>query len=75
MTIDKPIRADMPDAVLDGRLGEVATTRLRYFPTAYAWGALVTAAGAMVQRQEGSLIRPNLYWCAFGPAGSGKTSP
>jgi hypothetical protein len=63
----------MPEAVLDGRLGEICQTRLREIPLAYAWGALVTAAGALMPRAN-LPIRTNLYFCCVGPKASGKSS-
>lgn len=39
---------DMPESVLDGRLGEIYQRRLSMFPRAYAWIALVTVAGVML---------------------------
>ncbi|MFB3916090.1 MAG: DnaB-like helicase N-terminal domain-containing protein [Terriglobales bacterium] len=65
--------ADMPAAVLDGRLGELYTQHLTRFPLAYAWGALLTAAGALIPRGNRPL-RTNLFWCAVGPAASGKSA-
>jgi len=71
--LDVPtIRADMPETVLDGRLGEICQQRLKNFPRAYAWGALVSAAGTMIPR-SGHDIRTNLYYCAVGPKGSSKS--
>src|SRR5262245_51903214 len=66
-------RADMPDAVLDGRLGEICQQRLSHFPLAYSWGSLVTAAGALIPRCNQPPIRTNLFWCPVGPAGTGKS--
>ncbi len=72
-TRESPIvRADMPDSVLDGRLGEICQRRLARFPIAYSWGALVTSAGALIPRGNRPL-RTNLYWCPVGPVGSGKS--
>src|SRR5262245_58946771 len=66
------IRTDIPEDVLDGRLGEICQSRLRHFPLAYSWGALVTAAGALIPRCDRP-IRTNLYWCPAGPRGTGKS--
>jgi hypothetical protein len=41
---------DMPDAVLDGRLGEICQKRLGGLPLAYTYPALVTAAGILVPK-------------------------
>jgi hypothetical protein len=65
-------RPDMPESVLDGRLGEICQRRLKHLPLAYSWGALVTTAGAMIPRGAAS-IRTNLFWCPVGPPGSGKS--
>src|SRR5262249_42033969 len=66
------IRADMPEMVLDGRLGEICQTRLVRFPIAYSWVSLATAAGALITRGN-SALRPNLFSCVVGPKGSGKS--
>lgn len=65
---------DMPDAVLDGRLGEICLTRMRDFPIAYAWTALLVAAGALIKRQEHGTLRANLFGALVGPVHSGKTA-
>ena len=67
-----PIRVDMPETVLDGRLGELCQRRLASFPLAYSWGALVIAAGVLISRTQGPL-RTNLFWCPVGPKASGKS--
>lgn len=77
---------DMPDAVLDGRLGEICQRILvPQFPMAYAWPTLVTVAGVMVPRdvppqtaESGSFVfgsetRTNLYTAPVGPIHSGKS--
>lgn len=65
--------ADMPESVLDGRLGELCSRlMLGRFPVAYAWPALVTVASALVPR-HGDKQRLNLYTALAGPVGSGKT--
>lgn len=71
---------DMTCAVMNGRLGEVCDERmLAYFPIAYAWPALIAAAGAMVPQvsQEGGMIQPsnmvNSYTGLVGPVHSGKS--
>ena len=66
------VRLDMPETVLDGRLGEICQKRMRQFPRAYSWGALVTAAGSLIPRREAP-IRTNLFWCPVGPTASGKS--
>lgn len=74
--VEPAAHADMPFAVLDGRLGEVCTRRLADLPIAYAWLALVTAAGALLPRNENgstSDLRSNLFFCAVGEKGTGKS--
>lgn len=49
--VNTGIPGDMPEAVLEGRLGEICQKRLlngQRFPIAYAWPALIAAAGTMV---------------------------
>ena len=65
-------RVDMPDTVLDGRLGGICQQRLSRFPRAYAWPSLLTAAGVLIPRINRPL-RTNLYTCLVGAPGSGKT--
>jgi len=67
--------ADMPESVLDGRLGELCQKSMLYggrFPIAYAWPALVTVASALVPRRD-EKQRVNLYTALSGPVHSGKT--
>jgi hypothetical protein len=70
---DPVARADMPEDVLDGRLGEIYSKYLRAYPRAYAWPILATAAGVLVERNDHP-IRTNLFCCTVGPVGSGKTA-
>ncbi len=63
---------DMPESVLDGRLGELCQKRLKDFPIALGWPALMTVAGSLV-RPSMSLVRANLYTALVGPVGVGKT--
>jgi hypothetical protein len=64
---------DMPESVLDGRLGEMCFAyMLGKFPIAYAWPSLVTTASIMVPRY-GEKQRINLYTALVGPVHSGKT--
>jgi len=79
--------ADMPDSVLDGRLGEICQKRLPDFPLAYSWAALVTCAGTLVPQsnneenvfgidepqKRSNTLRSNLYFCSVGAQGSGKS--
>jgi hypothetical protein len=80
----QPCVVDMPDSVLDGRLGEICQKRLVKFPLAYSWGSLITSAGTLIPRFETSrlpllaasnrcILRTNLYWCPVGPKGTGKS--
>jgi hypothetical protein len=64
---------DMPEEVLDGYLGMLCEERLvaRGFPVAYAWPALVTAAGTLVPPTPG--VPTNLFCALVGIVGSGKT--
>jgi hypothetical protein len=65
---------DMPEAVLDGRLGALCIERLisHGLPIAYAWLALVTAAGTLVPPTPG--VPTNIFGAAVGPIGTGKTT-
>jgi hypothetical protein len=67
------IRPDMPEAVLDGRLGEIYQRRMKDAALAYAWGPLVTVAGASDFLRYG-MLRANLYWCSVGAVGTGKSA-
>jgi len=62
---------DMPQAVLDGWLGDVYRDHLADFPIALAWPALVTVAGTLVPQPSG--IRTNLFCALVGPPGCGKS--
>ena len=66
------VRDDMPNSVLDGRLGEICQARLGNFPLAYSWGHLVSAAGALIPRSNAP-VRPNVNFCPVGPTGTGKS--
>ncbi len=68
---------DMPESVLDGRLGEICKRHLKDFPLAYAWPALLAAAGVLVrpvQWPAATILRANLYVALVGPVGSGKST-
>jgi len=65
--------ADMPTEVLDGRLGEICQRRMTRFPIAYSWPALVTVAGTLVERQDSSSLRTNIFCGLVGPVDSGKS--
>jgi hypothetical protein len=64
---------DMPDAVLDGRLGEICGTCMKDFPLALAWPSLLAAAAALVRPEMDGHIRSNLFVALVGPPGCGKT--
>ena len=62
---------DMPETVLDGRLGEICANRMCAFPRAYAWPALLAVASALIEPTPS--LRTNLYGALVGPVHSGKT--
>ena len=75
----------MPDAVLDGRLGDICEHRLHRFPRDYAWIAMVVCAGTLVPRTKindgGVLVgvpdskpRTNLYGGLLGRTHTGKSA-
>jgi len=66
-------RVDMPESVLDGRVGEICQQCFGNYPLAYAWGSLVTTAGTLVPR-NGEPLRTNLFWAPVGPTDSGKSA-
>ena len=47
---------DMPDTVLDSRLGELCDARMSGFPRAYAWHALLAVASVLVPRVQGTRV-------------------
>lgn len=64
---------DMPDGVLDGRLGELCQKRLlRLSPLSYAWTALVAVAGTLAHQD--STLRTNVFAALVGPPQSGKST-
>ncbi|MGC1418335.1 MAG: hypothetical protein WA817_23825 [Candidatus Acidiferrum sp.] len=63
---------DMPDSVLDGRLGEICKGRMGDLPISYSWPALVVAAGLLVKPTK-KVLRPNIYVALVGPVHSGKS--
>jgi hypothetical protein len=65
---------DLPEAALDGWLGEICRTRMGDFPRAYAWPALITAASVLVPRCPDPKTRTNLYCGLVGEKGSGKST-
>jgi DNA primase RepB-like protein len=64
---------DMPDTALTGRLGEIYQTRMKDFPIALAWPALLTGAGALIRVNE-SPLRANLFTALVGDVNCGKSS-
>jgi hypothetical protein len=64
---------DMPNTVLDGRLGELCQNYLlKLSPVAYAWPALLAVAGTMTN--QNSKLRSNLYVTLVGPVSTGKSA-
>jgi hypothetical protein len=66
---------DMPESVLDGRLGELCMTHMllgKRFPLAYAWPALLAVASTLTPR-HGPKQRLNLFVALSGPVHTGKT--
>ena len=72
MPVKDAFLRDMPECVLDGRLGEICETRMASFPRAYAWPALLAVASALIDHPHPN-IRTNLYVALVGPVHSGKT--
>ena len=72
---DLGLLQDMPESVLDGRLGELCERFMlagKRFPIAYAWPAMLAVASALVPRY-GEKQRLNLYSALVGAVHSGKT--
>ena len=69
-------RPDMPDKVLDGRLGDIYTRRLaKDYCIAYAWPSLVAIAGVSPSLKfPTNPCRSNLFVCLIGPVGAGKST-
>jgi hypothetical protein len=66
---------DMPETVLDGRLGEICERYMllgKRFPLAYAWPALLAVASALAPRYTAKQ-QLNLYCALAGPIHSGKS--
>src|SRR5579864_4558708 len=63
---------DMPEAALDGWLGNLCRERLRAFPRAYAWPVLVAAASVLVPNMGSR--RTNVYVALVGDKGTGKSA-
>lgn len=66
------VDTDLPVECLDGWLGEICKERMRAFPRAYAWLALLAAASVYVPRE--TKARCNLFVDLDGPVHSGKSS-
>jgi hypothetical protein len=64
---------DLPEEALDTRLGQICLDEMADLPRAYAWPALLAAAGVLVPESSQSYVRTNLYVALVGPVGSGKT--
>ena len=72
---DSGLLADMPESVLDGRLGELCYTHMltgKRFPLAYAWPALLACASVLVPRHT-LKQRLNLFVALSGPVHTGKS--
>jgi hypothetical protein len=67
--------ADMPDSVLDGKLGDLCLRNLiaTGLPVAYAWPALITVASHLVPNGKQPTERPALFTCLVGETHSGKS--
>lgn len=66
---------DMPETVLDGRLGELCNTYMltgKRFPLAYAWPALLAVASTLAPRHT-ARQKLNLFVALSGPVHSGKS--
>ena len=61
----------MPEAVLDGRLGELCERSMGDCPRASAWASLLVCAGTLVAGER--TLPTNLFVALVGPVGSGKT--
>jgi hypothetical protein len=78
--VTNSVSADMSENVFSGRLGEICQTRLNRFPIAYAWPALISAAGTMVpfaSPVSGGIsigdAMTNFFTGLIGPVHSGKS--
>jgi hypothetical protein len=75
INIDELERADMPDSVLDGHLGEICQNHMKSSCLAYAWPSIVTIAGASPWLKiDGEGLRANLFTCLVGDVDSGKSA-
>lgn len=64
--------ADLPVDCLQGRLGDICTTRFKHFPRAYAWITLLTAASSVIDQPDND-PHVNLYGCVVGGVHTGKS--
>src|SRR5882762_8443950 len=67
--------SDMPESVLDGRLGEICNTYMllgKRFPLAYAWPALLAVASTLAPRHH-ERQKLNLFVALAGPVHTGKS--
>jgi hypothetical protein len=72
---DGGLLSDMPETVLDGRLGELCERYMlagKRFPVAYAWPAMLGVASALAPRHTPKQ-RMNLFVALAGPVHSGKS--
>jgi hypothetical protein len=61
---------DMPQHVLDGRLGELASKRLAGLPLAYSWPSMLAAASVKARAEN---LQTNLYAGTVGDVHTGKS--
>src|SRR5271154_1310078 len=61
----------MPSSALEGRLGEICERRMKMFPLAYAWPALLTVASTLIDTTQRA--RSNLYCALVGEVHTGKS--
>jgi hypothetical protein len=59
MHVESKSTGDMPDGVLDGKLGEICQKRMSAYPLAYAWPAILTVAGVKISQTEFDPTKPN----------------
>lgn len=73
--VDAEKRHDMPEDVLDGRLGEIFQRRMKGCCIAYAWPSLLVLAGTTpTLKFDGNKLRANLFVCLVGPTDTGKSA-
>jgi hypothetical protein len=69
----EPDILDLPEACLDGSLGEICRVAMSEFPRAYAYPALLAAASVRVIPNPIVQVRTNLYVALVGPIHSGNS--